>query len=282
MKLTKFQRTLMIILAVLLIFNLLLANNKLKSLSDKANNNSYSFLSMMRYSLIQNPINSLFFVGNFIEEYYQIYQENVSLKSQIDNLTVVQELLNENQRQIEELKEINSLSNITNQYTIVNATVIERNYEDYSNHFIINVGSNDGIYENYAVMTTKGLIGKVESCTDSTSVVKLLTTEDQNNKVSVNIILDDSRMSDAILDYYDYDKKAYRLKLLDTNTSITVGSKVVTSGMGGIFPSGILVGEVVDAQQVKNQVSMNVYVEPASDFSGIKYVQVLIRGDIDD
>ena len=55
------------------------------------------------------------------------------------------------------------------------------------------------------------------------------------------------------------------------------GSKVYTSGMGGIFPSGILIGEVFKIEEDKYDVSKTIKVTPASDFSNFRFVKVLIR-----
>ena len=49
----------------------------------------------------------------------------------------------------------------------------------------------------------------------------------------------------------------------------------MTSGLGGVFPSGLLVGTVSEVSELTNAVGMNVYVKPASDFSNFNYVSVV-------
>ena len=277
MKFNRIQKILIGIVCTLLVFTILFNTTRSKNEKSYIQSSSYSAFSMIRYTLIDAPIDSIsnfiFFWGN----YYQIYQENLVLRSQIDNLASAQAKLNEAQRQIEELKQLNELTEINSNYNLVNATVINRSIDSWNNIITINIGSNDGVENNFAVISPEGLMGKVISVSDNTSIVELMTTSNKTNKVSVKIEHEDLTTSDAILEYYDDEKEAYKLILLDTNVTIKEGSRVITSGMGGVFPSGILVGEVLSANKIENEVSMNVYVTPSVDFGDSNYVQVVIR-----
>lgn len=279
MKFNKLQKILIGIVCTLLVFTILFNTSRSRNEKSYIQSSSYSAFSMIRYTLVDAPVESF---GNFIyywSNYYQIYQENIMLRSQIDNLASAQAKLNEAQRQIDELQKLNDLKEINSDYSLINATVLNRSGDSWNNIITINMGSNDGVKNNYAVMSPKGLIGKVISVNENSAVVELMTTSNKTNKVSVKIEHDDYSTSDAILEFYDNEQKAYKLILLDTNVTIKEGSRVITSGMGGVFPSGILVGEVLSANKIENEVSMNVYVTPSADFSNLNYVQIVQRGN---
>jgi rod shape-determining protein MreC len=279
MKFNKIQKFLIGIVCTLLVFTILFNTSRSRNEKSYIQSSSYSAFSMIRYTLVDAPVESL---ENFIyywSNYYQIYQENIILRNQIDNLASAQAKLNEAQRQIDQLKKLNDLKEINSDYSLINATVLNRSVDSWNNIITINMGENDGVKNNYAVISPKGLIGKVVSVNENSAVVELMTTSNKTNKVSVKIEHEDYSTSDAILEYYDNEQEAYKLILLDTNVTIKEGSRVITSGMGGVFPSGILVGEVLSANKIENEVSMNIYVTPSADFSDLNYVQIVQRGD---
>ena len=279
MKINRLQKVLIGILTLVIVSNLLFTNARIANKKNEITLSAYGTFSMLKYTLVDAPISSFSNFFDFVGNYYQIYNENLILRKQISNLASAQAQLNEAQRQIAELQALNELATVSSDYYVKNATIINRSLESYNNILTINLGANDGIMADLAVITPSGLIGKVITVNDNNSVVKLLSASDSNNKVSVKIERSDSLTSDAILDYYDQNSHMYHLILLDTNVSILPDSRVVTSGMGGVFPSGILVGYVDSAQEIENEVSMNVYVRPAVDFSNLNYVQVVFRGD---
>ncbi|MCD8529533.1 MAG: hypothetical protein LRY25_01940, partial [Flavobacterium sp.] len=94
-----------------------------------------------------------------------------------------------------------------------------------------------------AVITNQGLIGKVVSVSTFTSRVRLLTSSDIHNKVSVKIKTDKEDIY-GILSSYDKENNVLIIEGISSNKIIEKDSVVVTTGMGSIFPSGVLVGKV--------------------------------------
>lgn len=195
----------------------------------------------------------------------------VDLSSEVqDGIKIEQEM------EREELLKLNDLSSSLSDFDIVHALVIERNRMYWFNTITLNKGSNKGIKEDMAVITGDGLIGKVTRVSKTTSEVKLLTTNDINNKISV-MIKNGNDSIYGIMSGYDNDKNT--LEVTGTNKVVEVleGSLVYTSGMGGIFPSGILIGKVVGTENDKYDVSKIIKVEPSSNFNDFRFVNVLIR-----
>lgn len=209
------------------------------------------------------------------KEKNQMYKEYKKLKSKAKKadlyLTRIEELENE----IDDLKESLDLETITG-YKEINATVVNRNVGSWYNNVTINKGSKSGIKEGMAVITNKGLIGKIINVSNFTSTVKLLATDELSNKISVKIQLDDKSVY-GLLTSYDKKKNIYLVEGISDNDEINVGSKVVTTGLSEIFPSGILVGEVKKVTKDKYELAKALEVTPAVDFDDINIVTVLDR-----
>lgn len=170
--------------------------------------------------------------------------------------------------EINELKKLNNIKKVLSDYDEINCTVIERNHNYWFNTIKIDKGIKQGIDNDYAVITENGLIGKIINATNNFSEVKLLTTNDVNNKTSV-----------LINNHYGIIEKFNGEYLEVTLTSklnnIEIGEIVLTTGMGGIYPKGILIGKVIGIKEDKYDVGRIILVEPSADFNKINYVKVL-------
>lgn len=279
MKLNRVQKILLGIIALSLSFSLILNIVQVTSPVAMISKEGYGFFSMLKYSLIDNPIQSLTGGMEALSRMWSLEKENEILRQQIEGIASMQARIEEQQRQIQELKEMNDLKSVISDYEPISATVLSRSAEAWNNALTIDVGSADGIQVDYAVISTEGLIGRVQSVNEHTAIVKLLTVTDSSNqnKVSVQISISENVRADAILESYDYDEQAFVVKLLDSNNTVTENMWVTTSGMGGVFPSGLLVGQVSKVEELTNAIGMNVYVKPAADFQNLDYVYVVRR-----
>lgn len=274
---TPFQRFLSVFIALLLSIFLMLSVIRLSAPQSAWVTQSYNFFTELRSVLVTAPTTGMTEVMSRLSSLWSTQEENAALRKEIDRLALYQATLEEAYRDIEALKQLNELKTTYAQYTLINAAITLRSYDSFSHVLSINVGSEDGISIDDAVISSKGLIGKIVDVQATHSTVLLLTTEDTLNKVTVKIQLDPAKTAEAILEKYDPNVQAYRLKLLDTDSSITVGMKVITSGLGGAFPSGLLVGTVSKVETLSHAIGLNIEVNPAADFLNIDYVSVVKR-----
>ena len=131
------------------------------------------------------------------------------------------------------------------------------------------------------VINAKGLIGKVIRTTNFTSDVRLITTSDTNNKISVSV----SNGSDnlyGLINSFDYSENYLEVEGISNTKNVSIGDKVYTSGLGGIFPSGILIGEVSEITTDSYDLAKLIKVKPSADFNDINYVSVLKRKSAED
>ena len=142
------------------------------------------------------------------------------------------------------------------------------------NTISIGKGKKSGIKEGNAVITYNGLIGKVSKVYSYSSEIKLLTSDDVNFKVSVSINVN-GKDSYAILNGYDKKKNALIINGIDNRLNTKKGTIIKTSGLGGVFPRGLYVGEIIGAEKDSYNLTKKVFVKTNQDFDNIHYVTVL-------
>ena len=184
-------------------------------------------------------------------------------------------LIDSLKKEINNLQKINNIKMSLTDFNYINATIISRNREYWFNSLTINKGSSDGISVDMAVIDENGLIGRVSSVTKNTCEVKLITTNDINNKISAVI----NNKVYGIISGYDKENDLLNM-IINKYEEIEKDSKVLTTGMGGVFPSGIIIGKVYDIIKKEDGVTNVVRVRPISNIEGEKYVSVLQRKEI--
>lgn len=208
-----------------------------------------------------------------------VKKENDILRSQIDEIESIKTENIELKKQLSSLKDELDINYVLTDYDNVNATIISRNISYWYNTITINKGSKDNIKKEMPVINKKGLIGKVISTTSNTATVRLLTTTDSNNKISVTI--DNYGISiNGLINGYNTLDNTLLVEGISNTKNVVVGSLVYTSGLGGVFPSGILIGTVESITTDDYDLSKIIKVKPSVDFLDINYVSVLVRKDV--
>jgi len=216
------------------------------------------------------------FITNVIEDLRDLqntYEENEKLKARLDEYvsinTEVQELRKENQ----ELREILKKTDDLGDYAAIQATIIGRNPDRWQETIIINKGSLHGIEKNMAVITSKGLIGKIKSSNQFTSSVQLISTLDPKNRISALIQGEENVY--GLIEGYDDETKMLLLKKIPYDVEIEVGGNVITSGLGGVFPKELPIGTVEDVVVDQYGLTQTAYVKPYADLYDISNVIVV-------
>lgn len=213
---------------------------------------------------------------NDYNELKSVEKENEVLKTSIERIDSVETENVELRRQLDALKDELNIDYTLSDYEYLNSTVIARNVGYWFNTFTIDKGSYSGVQKDMVVINAKGLIGKIVKTTNFTSDVRLITTSDTNNKISVSI----SNGSDnlyGLINSFDYTNNYLEVEGISNTKNVSIGDKVYTSGLGGIFPSGILIGEVSEITTDSYDLAKLIKVVPSVDFNDINYVSVLKR-----
>lgn len=220
---------------------------------------------------------------NYIKNVVGDYRELKNVKKDNDILEIstsrIESIESENielRRQLEALKEELNITYTLSDYEYLNATVISRNVGYWYNKITIDKGTYNGVKKDMVVINSNGLIGKVIRTTTFTADVRLLTTSDTNNKISVHISNGDNNLY-GLINGYDYENNILELEGISNTRDVNIGDYVYTSGLGGIFPSGILIGSVTEITTDSYDLAKIIKVKPASDFNNLNYVSILKR-----
>lgn len=200
------------------------------------------------------------------------YEENQKLKARLDEYVKLKTEVQNLEKENAELREILDKKDSLREFSPIQATVIGRNPDRWHEMITINKGSIHGVKKNMAVITSKGLIGKVKYSNQFTSSVQLLSAMDPKNRISAKI--QGEKDVFGLIEGYDKEKQMLLLKRIPYNEKIKKGSNVITSGLGGIFPAGLLIGKVEKTVTDQYGLTQTAYVKPFADFYDISNVMV--------
>lgn len=225
-----------------------------------------------------SPVNSVVQFVDQMDNLVNTFEENQRLKTkvgQIDQLQVrIQDLETENEKMREEL----ALTEVLSDFTTVNATVISRNPDQWMETLVINVGANQKVQEDMAVMAGNGLIGRIVEVNPSSSKVLLLTSQESNSgMVSARVQTVNESSANGIISAYDPRQGTFIMTQVSPEADIADGEMVISSGLGGVIPSTLLIGEVADSYMDEHGLFQKVEVEPAGEFTDIRFVTVILR-----
>ena len=207
-----------------------------------------------------------------------VQKENKILKSNIERVESLEAENTELKQELSKLKDELNIEHVLSDYDYLNATVISRNVMHWYNYLTIDKGSHNGIKEGMVVINSTGLIGRIENVSTFSSDVKLIVANDTNNKISVTITNGDHRMT-GLINGYSYESGLLSVEGISNTESVSVGDMVYTSGLGGVFPSGILIGKVQDITTDVYDLAKIIQVKPSATFDDINYVTILKRND---
>ncbi len=150
-------------------------------------------------------------------------------------------------------------------YATVPAQVIGRDPSNWSNSLIIDKGATSGVRQNKAVLSTKGLVGRVVEVGRRSSKIVLIS--DPNSKVGVVILR--NRQGGMLVGRPDGKCKMIYISL---DSDVKAGDKVITAGLGTVFPKDVIVGDVVSVGKEPGRLYKYVIVKPAQDLSKLEEV----------
>jgi len=234
----------------------------------------YDVFSMLRYGLIEHPVQTISGFSNDLNSLWSLKDENDKLRSSLASQNMYKAELDETSRKLQELEELNKLTSTSN-YESISTNILSRDTQGWSNTITLDKGLEAGINVDMAVISSKGLIGKVVEVNPNSAKVKLLSASSSDTKISIRVELDKSTTASGTLEGYDPNTGRYMVNVYDAKVEIKEGMKIITSGTGQVFPSGILIGKVSEVNDKYDEIGKSVLVQPSVNFDSINYVSVL-------
>jgi rod shape-determining protein MreC len=199
-----------------------------------------------------------------------VQQENRDLRKIIDRLKEENNRLRESLQTDERLKKLSSFRSQF-PYPSQLAQIYARGASSWFKTVLINKGEGNGIAKDMAVATSEGVVGRVIEVSPGTAKVLLII--DPNS--AVDVVIQRSRVQGIMEGKVD---EVCILKYVQKNEDVQVGDIVVASGLGGVFPKGLLVGTVSQVDRMRPGIFQYIEVSPSVDLSKLEEVLVLGEG----
>ncbi|MFB5662877.1 rod shape-determining protein MreC [Alteribacillus sp. HJP-4] len=211
-----------------------------------------------------------------IDDLLNVYEENKVLKSRLEEYAALSSELESVKHENQTLKEMADSEESLTDYVMRSALVIHRAPDRWTETIGINKGRENGIEKDMAVITPEGLVGKIQSVSAFTSTVQLLSDGNRTNRVSAMVHTENDPVY-GFIEGWDEEREGLMLRKIESDADIKEGQRISTSGLGGIFPRGLSIGEIEEIEPDEYGLTYNALVKPSSDFYNIEQVNVIER-----
>lgn len=208
-----------------------------------------------------------------LEELTQAQKKNEELQAQIDELTLENSRLVQNQYRLQELEELYNLDQTYSEYNKIAANIISSDSGNWFSTFVIDKGSDDGIAVDMNVIAGSGLVGIVTKVGGNWAQVRSII--DDQSEVSAQV-LSTSDLCFVEGDLQLMDQGLIRInQLKDTEEQVSIGDTVVTSYISDKYHAGLLIGYVNELESDSNNLTRSGTLTPAVDFAHLHSVLVI-------
>lgn len=229
---------------------------------------------------VLSPVQKVFTgVGDGISDFFSYIrdmktykEENIALKDRVADLEREVRELNSFKTENDRLRSLLDLKIHDMDSRMVVSEVKSKEPGNWFYVFSIDKGTNHGIKKGNAVMTNQGLVGKVTDVgTNWAEVTSII-----DSKSSVGAVI--SRTQDIAIADGDMtlaEQGKCRLDYIKSDLSLVAGDTIETSGLGGVYPKGILIGTVSEIKNDSSGYTKYAVIETAVDFEKIREVIVI-------
>ncbi len=225
---------------------------------------------------VQNAVSS---VSDYFGEkadralrYDELEKENESLRYE---LSVARQALRENsaiEKENEQLRAALAMRERDSSFVFESAEIVAKNGDNWTRTFTINKGSSSGIAADNCVITADGMVGFISELGATWATVTAIT----DTTMEASAIASRTRdVASAEGDFELMSEGLFRLSYLPKNTQLLAGDVIETSGVGGLFPKGIVLGSVVEVKNESHGISKYAIVRPAVDLDRVNHVLVI-------
>jgi len=203
------------------------------------------------------------------------YKENELLKARLEEYAALQTEVEALRQENERLRALLDKKESLRDFIPIQATVVGRNPDRWRETIIVNKGAQHGVKKDMAVITPAGLVGKVQHASQFTSTVQLLSALDQNNRISAYVQGNENVF--GLIEGYDDKRRELLLGEIPIDAKVKKKQKVLTSGLGGVFPKGLPIGEVTEVKPDQYGLTQVVYVKPFANLYDMDDVMIVKR-----
>tara|TARA_B100000780_G_scaffold31428_1_gene19896 strand:+ start:2477 stop:3226 length:750 start_codon:yes stop_codon:yes gene_type:complete len=213
------------------------------------------------FSWASAPLTGAMNILRSARSYTRIYQQNQELRRELQQMAAWKEAALQREQENARLLDLNNVR-LDPKFTKITGVVLADSGSPFRQTVILNVGQRDGIVDGWAAMDGLGLVGRIAGVGERISRVILLG--DTSSRVAVKI---ESNGQTALVVGDNTSRPP--IEFLESSETVQPGDRVMTSGDGGVFPSGILVGQVTKTPSGRLRVRL------AADMQRLEFLRVI-------
>jgi len=234
---------------------------------------------------ITSPVQKVFYtISSSVSNFFYDIKDNRDIKAENEELREYVAILeneliekNELEKENKRLKKLLDFAVDNDKMTVTGAKVIGKNPGNWFNVILIDKGTKHGVDINMAVVTERGLVGRIFQVGPNWAKVRTIV----DGQSSVSGIIERTRDNGLVKGNNDMglEEGMCRMIYLPLDSDLKPGDKVLTSGLGEIFPKGIYIGEVKEVVEEKRDFFKTAIIEPGVDFQRLEEVLVIKKAD---
>lgn len=234
---------------------------------------------------ITSPVQKVFYtISSSVSNFFYDIKDNRDIKAENEELREYVAILeneliekNELEKENKRLKKLLDFAVDNDKMTVTGAKVIGKNPGNWFNVILIDKGTKHGVDINMAVVTERGLVGRIFQVGPNWAKVRTIV----DGQSSVSGIIERTRDNGLVKGNNDMglEEGMCRMIYLPLDSDLKPGDKVITSGLGEIFPKGIYIGEVKEVVEEKRDFFKTAIIEPGVDFQRLEEVLVIKKAD---
>ena len=213
------------------------------------------------FSWATSPLTGTINILRSARSYTRIYQQNKDLRRELQQMKAWKEAALQREQENARLLDLNNVR-LDPKFTKITGVVLADSGSPFRQTVLLNIGKRDGIVDGWAAIDGIGLVGRIAGVGERTSRVILLG--DTSSRVAVTI---DSNGQTGLV--VGDNTSQPPIEFLENPETVRPGDRVMTSGDGGVFPSGILVGQVTQTQSGRLRVRL------AADMQRLEFLRVI-------
>ncbi len=233
---------------------------------------SISRIALNPFVAVQTWISTRFqAIQDFIQspsDVNRLRQDNTRLEAEVARLQAQVIDLQQQAREVQMLSTLLGFVRANPENEYVSAAVIGVDASPFLRYVIINRGSDDGLRRGMPVVTHQGLVGRIASVLPNAARVQLIT--DSSSRINVQL-----QKSGAEASLYGSLTGDISLQSIPQESEVNVGDVIITSGLGGDYPSDLIVGQVSGVRLRPSELFQTASVQPVVDFAALKVVLVI-------
>ena len=201
-------------------------------------------------------------------------KEHAALLKRVATLEMETQQYREQAKENERLTAMLKISSSFPTWNMVGARVISASPTYWQDTLIVDKGEKDGIEKDMVVVFGSSVVGRVVEVSGHTA--KIMTLIDSQSAVSG--IIERSRENGIVkgLSVVGEESRLCRMEYLSSEADLVPGDRVLTSGLGGIYPKGLLLGEVTEIGTGASEIDHYAIVKPAVDLAHIEEVLIIV------